>query len=139
MLLLFQYFGIRAFVHVLRVPQHILAVIVSVLCVIGAFAIRNSFVDLYVMIGIGVLGYFLMRARIPVTPIILGLVLGPTLEGEFRTALILSDGDLSTFWQSIPALLFFGLTALIIVFQFISSARARPTLRKTEELDAGQT
>jgi putative tricarboxylic transport membrane protein len=139
MLLLFQYFGIRAFVHVLRVPQHILAVIVSVLCVIGAFAIRNSFVDVYVMIGIGVLGYFLMRARIPVTPIILGLVLGPTLEGEFRTALILSEGNLNIFYQSMPAMLFFGLTVLIIVFQFISSARMKPAVRKTEKLDAGQT
>jgi TctA family transporter len=111
MLLLFQYFGIRAFVHVLRVPQHILAVVVAILCVIGSFAIRNSFVDVYVMIGIGLLGYLLLRARIPVTPIILGLVLGPTLEREFRTALILSEGSLNIFYTSMPAMLFFGLTA----------------------------
>ncbi|MFW6077962.1 MAG: tripartite tricarboxylate transporter permease, partial [Hyphomicrobiales bacterium] len=138
MLLMFQYFGIRAFVHVLRVPQHILAVIVSVLCVIGAFAIRNSFVDVYMMIGIGLIGYLLMRARIPVTPVILGLVLGPTLESEFRTALILSEGDLNIFYQSMPAMMFFGLTMLIIVIQFIASARVRSDLPKTENpIDAG--
>jgi putative tricarboxylic transport membrane protein len=137
MLLLIQYFGIRAFVHVLRVPQHILAVIVAVLCVIGSFAIRNSFVDVYVMIGIGLLGYLLMRARIPVTPIILGLVLGPTLEREFRTALILSEGQLNIFYQSAPAMLFFGLTILIIMFQMIASARAHRNVLKTETLDAG--
>jgi putative tricarboxylic transport membrane protein len=138
MLLLFQYFGIRAFVHVLRVPQHILAVVVAILCVIGSFAIRNSFVDVYVMIGIGLLGYLLMRARIPVTPIILGLVLGPTLEREFRTALILSEGSLNIFYTSMPAMLFFGLTILIILFHFIGSARARPPVPKTENpLDAG--
>lgn len=137
-ILAFQYFGIKVFVRVLRVPPHILAIIIGVLCVIGTFAIRNSFFDVYVMVTIGLLGYLLLRARIPVTPIILGLVLGPTLESEFRTALILSDGSYAVFFQSTTALIFFGLTALIIAFHFIGSTRARRAVPNAKaSIDAG--
>ncbi|ESR27181.1 tripartite tricarboxylate transporter permease [Lutibaculum baratangense] len=137
-ILAFQYFGIKLFVRVLRVPPHILSVVIGVLCVIGTFAIRNSFFDVYVMMTIGLLGYLLMRARIPVTPIILGLVLGPTLEREFRTALILSDGSYAIFFQSTAALIFFALTILIIAFHFIGQTRARRAAPNAKaSIDAG--
>jgi putative tricarboxylic transport membrane protein len=77
---------------------------------------------------IGLLGYMLIRANIPLTPIILGLVLGPTLEKEFRTAMIMSEGRLEVFYTSPVALVFFGLTALIIGRQLwagISDRRKR--------------
>ena len=44
-------------------------------------------------------------AGIPVTPVVLGLVLGPTLERELRTALIMSEGDVSVFYSSVPSLI----------------------------------
>nr|MBX2805926.1 hypothetical protein [Hyphomicrobiales bacterium] len=70
---------------------------------------------------IGLLGYLLIRAKIPLTPIILGLVLGPTLEKEFRTAMIMSEGKLDIFYASPVALAFFGLIALIIGRQLWAS------------------
>ena len=45
----------------------------------------------------GLMGYLLIRARIPITPVVLGLVLGPTLEKEYRTAVILSEGQYDIF------------------------------------------
>jgi putative tricarboxylic transport membrane protein len=111
---LFQLIGIRFFVQVLRIPAHLLAVSIIVMCVIGAFSIRNSAFDIYSLGVIGLFGYLLIRVNIPLTPIILGLVLGPTLEKKFRTAMILSEGDLDIFYTSPVALLFFALTLLII-------------------------
>ena len=77
------------------------------------------------MMVIGLAGYLLLRARIPVAPILLGLVLGPTLERESRTALIMSEGHLSIFYSSLPALLFFGLALLVIGAHVVGNLRAR--------------
>ncbi|MEF2548954.1 tripartite tricarboxylate transporter permease [Aurantimonas sp. E1-2-R+4] len=116
-ILFMQLLGIRLFVHVLRVPPRLMAVLVIVLCGIGAFTVRNSIFDIYTMAIVGLLAYAVIKAEIPVTPIILGLVLGPTLEGEFRTAMNLSGGDLAIFYTSPTALFFFGLAAFIIALQ----------------------
>jgi len=133
---LFQYFGIRWFVKLLKIPPHLLAVGILVMCGVGTFAIRNSFLDVYMMTGIGLMGYLLMRARIPMTPIVLGLVLGPTMEREFRTAMILSEGDWTTFFASIPAVIFYILTVAVIAFHFIGrrrNARLEQALKQEKE------
>jgi len=111
----------------------LLSVGILVMCGVGTFAIRNSFLDIYMMTGVGLIGYLLTRARVPVTPIILGLVLGPTMEREFRTAMILSEGNYGTFFDSIPALIFYALTLAVISFHFIGQWRsARRTRQQTE-------
>jgi putative tricarboxylic transport membrane protein len=127
-----QLFGIRFFVHVLRIPAHLLAVGVIVMAAMGAFSIRNSVFDVYALGVIGLLGYMLLRAQIPLTPIVLGLVLGPTLEKEFRTAMILSEGRLDIFYTSPAAMTFFSLAILIVGLQiqrhFRLATKARPDL-----------
>lgn len=120
-----QLVGIRVFVHVLRVPREILAVVVLVLCAIGAYSIRNSEFDIYAMAIIGVAAYVLVAVRIPITPIILGMVLGPTLENEFRTAMMLSEGKMDIFYTSPTVIVFFSLAALVIVFQSLSELKMK--------------
>jgi putative tricarboxylic transport membrane protein len=124
-ILLVQVVGIRLFVRVLKVPAHILSVCIVVLCVIGAFAARNTIFDVYLMAIFGLLGYLLQQARIPVAPIVLGIVLGPTLEQQYRTALILSEGSHQIFLESPFALSMFALTALFAAWQIVSSYRSR--------------
>lgn len=119
-----QLYGVRLFVHALRVPAHLLSVGILVMCALGSFAIRNTLFDVVVMMVIGFSGYLLLRARIPVAPILLGLVLGPTLERESRTALIMSEGHLSIFYSSWPALFFFALAILIIGGHVAGNMRA---------------
>ncbi len=136
--LVIQFFGIRLFIHVLRVPPHLLGVAIILMCGIGAFAIRNSIFDVYTMAVVGVLGYVLLRVGIPTTPVILGLVLGPTLEREYRTAMTLSEGQFDIFYTSPTALVFFGLALLVVVLQATSNMRAASGLRAAgEKGDAG--
>jgi putative tricarboxylic transport membrane protein len=125
-----QLWGIRLFVRVLRVPPHLLAVGIIVLCVLGSYAIRNSIFDVYLMGIMGLFGYVLQRARIPVAPVVLGLVLGETLERQYRTALILGEGQYGVFFESGFALFFFALTALTVGLQIRSSARHRHARRE---------
>ena len=135
-ILVLQLAGIRLFVYVLRVPPQLLAVVILVLCVIGAYTVRNSAFDIYTMAVIGGLAYGLMRMGIPTTPVILGMVLGPTLENEFRTAMALSDGHYSIFYTSPVAMGFFALAALIIALQTASGLRLRKTTKLTEKSNA---
>ena len=133
-----QLLGIRVFVHVLRVPRDILAVIVLVLCAIGAYSIRNSAFDIYAMAIIGVAAYMLVAVRIPITPIILGMVLGPTLEGEFRTAMMLSEGKSDIFYTSPTVIVFFAMAALVVIFQALSELKTkRIEKQKAGVSDAG--
>jgi putative tricarboxylic transport membrane protein len=134
-ILMVQLLGIRFFVRILLVPAHFLTIAITVMCVIGAYAIRNSVFDVYTMAGVGLMGYLLTRARIPVMPVVLGLVLGPTLEREYRTAIILSEGHYDIFYTSPMALMFFGLAFLVILLQIVSSVRENgasraPAVRK---------
>lgn len=123
--LVMQIWGIRAFVHVLRVPSHLLAVCIMVMCIFGAYAIRNSIFDVYTMAVMGLIGYLLLRLHIPVAPVVLGLVLGGTLETQYRTALILGEGSHQGFIDSKVALFFFVLIALTLGAQFWSARRKR--------------
>ena len=132
-----QLMGIRIFVHVLKIPRDMLAIAVLVLCAIGAYSIRNSAFDIYAMGVIGVLAYVLIAIRVPITPIILGMVLGPTLENEFRTAMMLSSGSADIFLTSPTALVFFALAALVIGLQLKSElSRKKQPQEKIETSDA---
>ncbi|MFD2183168.1 tripartite tricarboxylate transporter permease [Rhodoplanes azumiensis] len=122
---LIQLFGVRLFVKALRVPPHLMAVGILVMCVIGSFAIRNSLLDVGVMALVGFVAYWLIKGGIPATPILLGLVLGPTLEREARTAMIMSEGSPAIFVESYTALLFWVLALLILVGQAITMVRSR--------------
>ena len=124
-ILVVQLWGIRIFVKVLRVPPHLLAVCIIVMCVLGSYAIRNSIFDVYLMSIMGLLGYILQRLHIPVAPVVLGLVLGETLEKQYRTALILNENSHSIFYNSGVAMFFFGATALMLGLQLWSSLRKR--------------
>ena len=132
-ILVVQLVGIRYFVKILLVPPHLLTVAIIVMCVIGAYAIRNSVFDVYTLAAVGLMGYLLMLARIPVTPVVLGLVLGPTLEREYRTAIILSEGKYDIFYTSPTALLFFGLALLVITLQAASAWRERKAAAAKKE------
>jgi putative tricarboxylic transport membrane protein len=88
----------RLLVQVLRVPQHVIVPIIFVLCAVGSFAISGRLFDVYVMLGFGLLGFWLRHHGYPMAPLVLGIVLGDLLEKNLRRALVLSDGDLSPFF-----------------------------------------
>lgn len=93
--------GIRLFSKVLSVPKVILTPIIFALCIIGSFAMKNSLFDVWVMLIAGVIGYLLSKAKVPTSPAILGLILGPMAEKNFRTALLKSSGDPMVFFSTV--------------------------------------
>lgn len=107
--------GARFFAHLIRVPRQYLLPAIMIFCIIGSFAIRNTLFDIWVLLGCGLIGYLLQKIGIMPAPIILGFVLGPILEDNFRRSLIISGGDWTTFFTR-PISLTLMLINLFILF-----------------------
>ena len=82
---------------VLNIAQPTVWAAVSILCIVGSYCISNSFTDVIIMLIMGVLGFFLKVYNFPTGPLVLGLLLGDTMEKNMRRALTLSKGDWSYF------------------------------------------
>jgi putative tricarboxylic transport membrane protein len=93
MLLILNLPLVGVFVTVLRLPQHILATLVLLLCLVGAFSLSNSFLDLWVLLVFGVFGYALRKLRVDPSPMVVALVLGPMMEKTLRQSLFLTQGS----------------------------------------------
>ncbi len=88
---------IKTATRILTVPRNILMPVILIFCVVGAFAINNSYFDLTLLLAFGLLGWFLEANRFPVAPLILGLLLGGMLEDNFITSMIKAEGNLLAF------------------------------------------
>ena len=82
---------------VLNIAQPTVWAAVSILCIVGSYCISNSFTDVIIMLIMGVFGFFLKVYNFPTGPLVLGLLLGNTMEKNMRRALTLSKGDWSYF------------------------------------------
>ncbi len=130
MVLVIQFFGIRLFVKVLDFPKVNLMIAILAMTVVGSFAINLSFGDVIIMFFSGLLGYFMKRYGFPITPLILALVLGYTIESNFRKALVYSDGSLDIFVQSPVSLVFLTLSLIMLLAPVI-----KPMLEKRVKAD----
>ena len=92
--------GLRILVKLLSTPRALLMPAVAVLCVIGSYALRNNFFDVYLMLFFGFVGLAMRWLDMPVVPMLLALVLGRSLEENLRVALTSSKGDISIFFTS---------------------------------------
>jgi putative tricarboxylic transport membrane protein len=84
---------VGVFVSILRLPQHVLSALVLLLCLVGAYSLNNSLLDLWVLMVFGLVGYALRKLVIDPSPLVVALVLGPLMEKSLRQSLFLSRGN----------------------------------------------
>lgn len=125
LILLFSKPFIRLFSKLLNVPYAALGPIIIICCVVGTFSVRNSMFDVWLMLGFGVLGYFLEKIDFPLVAIILGLVLGPIAESELRRSLAMSQGDFSIFFTRPISATLISVAIVLVTFAIIT-----PILKK---------
>src|SRR5688572_30454143 len=99
----------------LRVPYQYLCAGTLLFCVVGAYSLKQSIFDVGVMMGFGVLGYFLRKLDMPIAPAVLALILGPFMEKSLRTSLEISGGDFSIFFTRPISLTLIIIAAIVIV------------------------
>ena len=82
------------------IPRPLLYAGILIFATLGAYGLRNSWFDLLLLYVIGLIGFLMRRYDIPVAPVLVGMILGPLAEQQFRRALAISQGDLSIFITS---------------------------------------
>ena len=87
----------RVFIQILRLPPTVFLPIVMVLTTIGSFSVGGGINDLYLMLGVGLVAYFMNLMKYPIAPLVIGVILGGLFDETFRRSLLISDGDLSVF------------------------------------------
>jgi len=88
---------IGIWVKLLTIPYRHLYPAILVFCCIGVYSVNNTVFDIYLTAAFGILGYIFMKFKCEAPPLLLGFVLGPMMEENFRRALLLSRGDYSVF------------------------------------------
>lgn len=124
-MLLAEFWGIRIFVRMLKIPKHYLYPVIVVLCAVGAFGSTNRVFNIFAMLICGVIGHLLDKHKFPLTPIILSYILGPLVEANLRRGLMFSDGSILAFFKSPIAAVFLVLAILSLLSSFYKMLRKR--------------
>ena len=103
---------------------------IAILCVIGSYALRNNFFDVYVMFGFGLLGLAMRWLDMPIVPLLLAMVLGRQLEEHLRVSLISSQNDITSFFTSPFSLFFLCLACVSIFWSFWAERQNAKKLQK---------
>jgi putative tricarboxylic transport membrane protein len=88
------------FAALMRVPFFIIAPMIFIVCVVGAYSVSNSYLDVVLMMGFGVLGYLFKKLNYPLAPLVLAIVIGDKAEDAFRQAMLMSQGSLGIFFSN---------------------------------------
>lgn len=118
-------FFIRYLVKVAVVPKEILLPIIVIFCLIGSFSINNSVFDIWVALVFGLIGYVLTKYNYSLPPLILGMILGPIIETNFRRSLVQSDGGLDIFFTRPISLIFIIIAIISILYPIIKGLRVK--------------
>src|SRR3990172_4782373 len=110
---------IGMWVQVLKVPYKLLFPLITLFCVIGAYSVSGAIFDIYIMIGVGVLGYSMRKFGYEPAPLVLAFVLGPMMENNLRKSLILSQGDFTVFVTRPISLTCLALALLLLLSPLI--------------------
>ena len=129
----------RAFALLMKIPPVLLFGFIVVLCLVGAFGVRNNMADVYICIGFGILGYLLRRFGVPSAPLILGVILGPLAERYFLTSMISYDNQVSIFFTRPLSATIVALSLMFLFWSLWPNLKELAIRRKVVSLLAGKT
>jgi TctA family transporter len=118
---------IGVWVKLLTIPYKHLYPAILVFCCIGVYTVNNTTFDIFLTAGFGVIGYLFTKLGCEAPPLLLGFVLGPMMEENFRRALLLARGDFTIFFTRPLSL------ALLIAAVALVAIVTLPAVRKTRE------
>ena len=111
---------VRYWLSVFKIPYAVLFPAILFFCCIGTYSVNNSLEDIYITAAFGIMGYLFMRLDLDPAPLMLGFILGPMMEENFRRALLISRGSFGIFVSRPISGTLLGLIALFIGWQMAS-------------------
>ncbi len=89
--------AIKVASRLVRIPRAVLLPAIVLFCIVGSYSLNASYIDVTVMLAMGVLGFLLERRKVPLAPIVLALILGPMVEERFIQIITGSNGSFTGF------------------------------------------
>jgi putative tricarboxylic transport membrane protein len=117
----------------LKIPFSYMCAGVLIFCVIGAYGLKQSLFDVWIMLGFGVLGYLLRKLDLPLAPAILALILGPMMERSLRTTLEISAGSFAIFLDRPLALALLTVPVIVLGFMLLKPRAFAPVRQSDAE------
>jgi putative tricarboxylic transport membrane protein len=105
-------------VKVLRIPTELFMPIIGVLCIIGSYSLGLNIFNLYLMLPVGIICYFLTNMGYPIAPLVIGVILGPMADENLRRALMVSQGSFMPVFTRPVSLILFIIIVWTICSQF---------------------
>jgi len=121
---------VRVWVQLLKVPRPYLFAGIVTFALLGSYALNTSTFDVQVAIAIGIVGFLFRRYGMPITPLILGLILGPNLELQFRRALQISAGDYGTLVASPLSKVIYLALFIVIIGPLVWNFKKKLAIKK---------
>ncbi|MFW2367273.1 MAG: tripartite tricarboxylate transporter permease [Desulforhopalus sp.] len=103
-------------VKILMIPPPIFMPVIGVLCIIGSYALGLNTFNLYLMLPVGIISYFLSEMGYPIAPLVIGVILGPMADENIRRALMVSQGSFAPMFQRPVCIILL----LVIVFTILN-------------------
>ena len=116
---------VRYWLSVFKIPYNVLFPAILFFCCIGIYSINNNLDDVFITVAFGALGYLFMRLEMDPSPLMLGFILGPMLEENFRRSMLLSRGSFEVFINRPISGTLISLIAAFILWQTVSFFRQR--------------
>ena len=113
---IFGFFGAKIFARITLIPNRLLWPMIFTLSVCGTYSLNQSFTDVFLMIGFGIIGYVMRKFGFSVVPVIIGLILGQLVELTLRQSLVIFDGDWTLFFTRPIVVTFFILSVVALIF-----------------------
>ncbi|MDQ8726225.1 tripartite tricarboxylate transporter permease [Bradyrhizobium sp. LHD-71] len=111
-------------VKLLTIPYRYLYPAIMVFCCIGVYSLKNDTFEVYEAALFCIFGYLLIKLQLPPAPMLLGLVLGPQIEENFRRAMLLSRGDVSVFVTSPLSATLLGIAVIAVILITLPQIRS---------------
>ncbi|MEG1806010.1 MAG: tripartite tricarboxylate transporter permease, partial [Clostridia bacterium] len=132
-------FSIKLIAKLLKVKSSILSVFVLLFCVIGSYALQNSYFDVIVALVFGLIGYWMRKDGYSLGPMTLALVLGTMIEQKLSGALKLSQGSLLPFVTRPISLVLLLLTVAFVTYSIIKMQMAKKKAKQKAMQQSSQT
>jgi len=134
-LLVFALMISKYLVRVVTLPANLIVPAILVLTVIGAFAMRSSLFDVGLMFLFGVIGFVMRENDYSLIPLILGVILGPIIEGAFLRSMLISSNDPTYFFGSTIAIILWIMIVVVLFIQPITNVVRGVIANRTDFLD----
>jgi putative tricarboxylic transport membrane protein len=111
---------VRYWLSVFKIPYVVLFPSILFFCCIGTFSVNNNLDDIFITSLFGLIGYLFMKMELDAAPLMLGFILGPMMEENFRRALLLSRGSFAIFFTRPISGTLMALIGIFVAWQLIS-------------------